>query len=421
MKRVSIGLLLALVGCIIFLTANSSAAPEKDKEKKKVKEQGIPYQDYILNDININNPNGQICSTQNTATGELTGENVEKVLKFFTGKGLTLMQAAAIAGNLQQESRIDPNALNSIGAYGIAQWLGGRRTNLEKKPNYSTIEGQLEYLWEELNGAENAGLRVLLKYSGSGGTTNRDILAKPGGDVGALAVEFGETFERYGPNEEGNRAQYAAEIFNSYNGKIQDGDPSKIASGIGGDSSGAQISSASATGCSGNGSSVAGQSIVDTAKQLAWNPNTDKGANNQTAKAEYIDAVKKNNPSVVGSSDTDCGRFVATVLRTSGADKDYQPIGTTDQYTYVKSHPEKFKIIDRPSASDLQPGDILLHPSHGGYGHTLIYTGDVGGGYVAANASLGDTVPIFIKQGSVDYQLTQPGNILVRVIQSNKT
>ena len=108
-------------------------------------------------------------------------------------------------------------------------------------------------------------------------------------------------------------------------------------------------------------------------------------------------------------------------MRTSGADKDYEPIGTTAQYSYVKSHPEKFKIIDRPSASDLQPGDIHLHPSHGGYGHTLIYTGDVGGGYVAANASLGDTVPIFIKQGSVDYQLTQPGNILVRVIQSNKT
>ena len=417
MKRVTIGLLLALVSCVMFLTANSSAAPEKDKEKKKDQPAGIPYQDYILNDININNPNGQICSTQNTATGELSGENVEKVLKFFTGKGLTLVQAAAVAGNLQQESRIDPNALNSIGAYGIAQWLGGRRTNLEKKPNYSTIEGQLEYLWEELNGAENAGLKVLLKHTD-----------KSGGSVGALAVEFGEAFERYGPNEEGNRAQYASEIFNSYKGKIQDGDPSKIAASAGGDSSGAQISSASATGCSGNGSSVAGQSIVDTAKQLAWNPLTDVDPetkkpifSNTRAKDEYKDAVRKNNPSVVGSSDTDCGRFVATVLRTSGADKDYQPIGTTDQYAYVKAHPEKFKIIDRPSASDLQPGDILLHPSHGGYGHTLIYTGDVGGGYVAANASLGDTVPIFIKQGSVDYQLTQPGNILVRVIQSNKT
>ena len=251
MKRVTIGLLLALVSCIIFLTANSSAAPEKDKEKKKDQPAGIPYQDYILNDININNPNGQICSTQNTATGELSGENVEKVLKFFTGKGLTLVQAAAVAGNLQQESRIDPSALNSIGAYGIAQWLGGRRTNLEKKPNYSTIEGQLEYLWEELNGAENAGLKVLLKHTD-----------KSGSGVSALAVEFGETFERYGAGEEGNRAQYASEIFNSYKGKIQDGDPSKIAASAGGDSSGAQISSASATGCSGNGSSVAGQSIV---------------------------------------------------------------------------------------------------------------------------------------------------------------
>ena len=172
MKRVTVGLLLALAGCIIFLTANSSAAPEKDKkEEKKNQPAGIPYQDYIKNDINITNPNSQICSTQNTATGELSGENVEKVLKFFTGKGLTLVQAAAVAGNLQQESRIDPSALNSIGAFGIAQWLGGRRTNLEKKPNYSTIEGQLEYLWEELNGAENAGLKVLLKHTDKSGSS----------------------------------------------------------------------------------------------------------------------------------------------------------------------------------------------------------------------------------------------------------
>jgi hypothetical protein len=68
MKRVTIGLLLALVSCIIFLTANSSAAPEKDKEKKKDQPAGIPYQDYILNDININNPNVSPNSTAKALT-----------------------------------------------------------------------------------------------------------------------------------------------------------------------------------------------------------------------------------------------------------------------------------------------------------------------------------------------------------------
>lgn len=365
----------------------------------------IPYKSYLSQDIFIYNPNGQLCSTQNQATGELSGENVEKVLKFFTGKGLTLVQAAAIAGNLQQESNINPAALNSIGAYGIAQWLNGRRTNLEQKPNYSTIEGQLDFLWEELTGVEKAGLDALLS-----GPQTPDQISR-------LAVIFGEVFERYGVGEEGNRGQYAAEIYKAYQGKIQDGDPSTIdaASGGGGGASGTNVST---EGCGGNASGVVSGSIVDTAKNLAWNPATDAGYSDSVAKKEYSDAVAKHN-SGTGGSETDCGLFVATVMRSSGADPEYAQIGTADQHRYVQSKPDKYMIIKNPKSSDLQPGDILVNPSDAsGYGHTLIYTGDLGNGYVAANASLGDTVPVLIDQGAVEYQLTRPGNILARLIKA---
>ena len=91
-------------------------------------------------------------------TALVGNDNIEKVLRFFVGKGLSLKQAAAIAGNLEQESRINPTIENSIGAYGIAQWLGGRKNNLKAKSNYNTLETQLEFLWEELNGAEKAVL-----------------------------------------------------------------------------------------------------------------------------------------------------------------------------------------------------------------------------------------------------------------------
>ena len=48
MKRVSIGLLLALAGCIIFLTANSSAAPEKDKKEEDDKFTSEDFQDAMM-------------------------------------------------------------------------------------------------------------------------------------------------------------------------------------------------------------------------------------------------------------------------------------------------------------------------------------------------------------------------------------
>ena len=177
-------------------------------------------------------------------TALVGNDNIEKVLRFFVGKGLSLKQAAAIAGNLEQESRINPTIENSIDAYGIAQWLGGRKNNLKAKSNYNTLETQLEFLWEELNGVEKAGLEAIKNDSGS--------------DVGKLAVEFGEKFERYGAGEEGKRAQYANEIYTSFQSKI----PDSSSSG-GSSSSGSGGSQSSGSNCTGIGGSNGGGSYMD--------------------------------------------------------------------------------------------------------------------------------------------------------------
>lgn len=83
----------------------------------------------------------------------LTGnDNISKEMNFFISKGLTPTQAAAIIGNLEQESGPGTNPLvtNSIGAYGIAQWLGGRKAALQALPNNQTLEVQLKFLWDEV-------------------------------------------------------------------------------------------------------------------------------------------------------------------------------------------------------------------------------------------------------------------------------
>jgi len=67
----------------------------------------------------------------------------------------TTWNDAAICGilaHLYQESRYLPTATNKeSGAYGIAQWLGTRKTQLLKLSNYNTVDVQLKFLVNELN------------------------------------------------------------------------------------------------------------------------------------------------------------------------------------------------------------------------------------------------------------------------------
>ena len=103
--------------------------------------------------------------------------NVESAYNYFISRGLQDYQAAAIVGNLIAESNVNPTALNSIGAYGIAQWLGGRKTNLQSKPNYDTLQVQLDFIWEELSGPYS-GVLSSLRASSDIGQATRIILER---------------------------------------------------------------------------------------------------------------------------------------------------------------------------------------------------------------------------------------------------
>lgn len=104
------------------------------------------------------------CSSSSGGANEIaiTGNNVKDTYSFFVANGYTPAGAAGLTGNFMWESdgsggNIIPNGNPSGGgSYGIAQWLGGRLTNMRafvaaegKDP--STLGGQLDFVLHELN------------------------------------------------------------------------------------------------------------------------------------------------------------------------------------------------------------------------------------------------------------------------------
>ena len=153
-----------------------------------------------------------------------------------------------------------------------------------------------------------------------------------------------------------------------------------------------------------NGSGVVAGNIVETAKGFV---------NKETASVPseaYVKARQQYNPEA-GSDMTDCGKFVATVMRASGADPEYPSAGTSVQLRYLQGS-SKYTIVNTRSPSALQPGDILVNN-----GHTMLYLGDQGGGIVAVEASLGDHPPKLIGIGRVQTQLSFSDNIVARLVK----
>lgn len=205
------------------------------------------------------------------------------------------------------------------------------------------------------------------------------------------------------PKETQNYLKNIYELFNSdftKSGHPNYKDPASTGEG------GSGNSSVSASNCANSGGVHAG-SIVETAKGLI---NKD---NPGTPSQAYIDARAKYNPEAGGDMN-DCGKYVSTVMRASGADPDYPPAGTSIQRNYVINS-SKYTIINTKSPSDLQPGDILVYSGSGSYGHTMIYIGDQGDGNVAVEASLGDHPPRYANIGRVQTQLGYSTNVVARL------
>ena len=139
-----------------------------------------------------------------------SGGSIEsQIWSFLKSKGLSDNAVAGIMGNMQAESNYNPKAVNSIGASGLVQWLGSRKTNLmkfsqNKGTNWQDTQTQLEFLWKELNSTEKSTLASLQK----------------GDNLSAQqhAVNFEKLFERSGGALMQRRQSSAVEALNKFKG-----------------------------------------------------------------------------------------------------------------------------------------------------------------------------------------------------------
>ncbi len=135
----------------------------------------------------------------------------QQILSYLTGTlGYSPTQAAALAGNMEQESGFNPNSLNkNEGAFGLLQWRGPR---LEALNRFAAARGvspsdwrtQLDFTRYEMGGSEGKSAAPFLAASSV---------------PQANAALHG--YIRYGDNSEGTRlrnTQNFAGLDPSYNG-----------------------------------------------------------------------------------------------------------------------------------------------------------------------------------------------------------
>ncbi len=325
--------------------------------------QGIPIpQEYEDNDISWYSPHATttVCNTSLNIAGD---NNVEIVLSVLTGAGMTLAQAAGVAGNLVVESAsesIDPAAEEfpgqDRGGKGVVQWTGvrwrgpdGLRAFAEyKKTPWQDMTTQMEFiLWEvgkgatwngKPGGAERAGWQATIQETTAAGAAETWMLR----------------YERPGTPHLDRRIGHAERIFQQYSGQSFEG---------------------VSTGSANCGPGVVNGDIVATAKNLSQphrvslSRSTAARHGESGAKPEYIKAVEEFHTSINQAMFTDCGVFISTVMRSSGVDPEYPLRGTSVQLPYVRNSP-KYHTFIASSESELQPGDILIRP-----GHTYMYVG----------------------------------------------
>ncbi|WP_433163579.1 phage tail tip lysozyme [Kribbella sp. CA-247076] len=306
--------------------------------------------------------------------------NQQKAFNYFTSNGYSKEQAAGIVGNMIHESGVEPgrlqntppgqvtnpaDAIDSPLGWGIVQWTpAGKMIRPSRGAGVDdavigSLEYQLEFLKKQLDG------ETAIPEANAGQMLKRTNTAED------AAVAFGRYYERFAGSDDLSNPRYtqrktaAREVLSTFGG---------AAPGEGGASCGA-----------GNGD------IVRTALQLAWDT-PGHGHSPKPINPTYEQAVQEHNGSSGEDVLTDCGVFVATVMRMSGADPEYAVRGTSVQIDYLRSS-GKYDILENlNNEGQLKPGDIFIID-----GHTYLYTGNYEGGdgrtYNAASASLYGHVP----------------------------
>jgi len=182
------------------------------------------YQDVMGGSFGSINVSGTFGSGSNKFEQAYNGaykETLERIWDGIVSWGYTEEQAAAIIGNIAQESSFNATAVNSIGATGLCQWLGGRRDMLysfaaKQGSTWSDLTTQLQFLCMEIAWDESY---AYASYQWSGHA--QDLAAFKTGTVEEAAVGFRKGFERCGEEEANDavRISCARAAYETFSGR----------------------------------------------------------------------------------------------------------------------------------------------------------------------------------------------------------
>ncbi|WP_321362594.1 phage tail tip lysozyme [uncultured Celeribacter sp.] len=119
---------------------------------------------------------GALGGAANVNGGLGAGSVQSQIASFFSGKGLSPTQIAGIMGNVSAESAFNPLAIGDGGtSFGLFQHHAGRGQGLLSSvggmSGLGDVQGQLEYVWQELLTSENGVLKKLMASNTVEGAT----------------------------------------------------------------------------------------------------------------------------------------------------------------------------------------------------------------------------------------------------------
>lgn len=286
-------------------------------------------------------------------------DNAKTAMNYFTGikiigKNITVVQAAGIVGNLQQESGPDLNTKADNGTHkGIAQWdpsrwstLGAFAKHINK--DVYDLETQLRYIAWELGLNQDWGEGKIGGYAKIG-TELSNIIGMDEKAVIQAADLIQNKYEVAVGQHTDKRRNNAIALYEKY----KDG-------GLPGGGSGE-----SCGGGTGNAADLQKYTLDYAHKEY-------RRIDRTTPTPAYAKAVvtAKDEGRYVGNNGIDCGGFVTTLIYDSGFDKSYNSNAkggpTASQEAWAKSNWEVVEPANGKSynITDLQAGDVAFVPNH---------------------------------------------------------
>ena len=143
-------------------------------------------------------------------------EMIELIWDIIVSWGYSEEQAAAILGNLTQESSFEPDQINEIGCSGLVQWQKGRLAKLKTYAqhcgkDWTDVETQIKYLCMEI-APHGEKYKWVEKQWITRDHTDHDTFHNSS-DVGAITEAFTRGIERPGGTSFPKRVKYAKSAY----------------------------------------------------------------------------------------------------------------------------------------------------------------------------------------------------------------